>query len=55
MHTMNEVTQALMVSRLRDKFRCEMSQSVSFQNCLLRFPRLRLLVFVAVSDDALDV
>ena len=55
MYTMNEVTEALMMSRFRDEFRCEMGQSINTQNCLLRFPRLRLLVFVAVSDDALDV
>ena len=55
---MNEVTEALMMSRFRDELKCEMGQSgqsVSFQNCLLRFPRLRLFVFVAVPDDALDV
>ncbi len=52
---MNEVTEALMMSRFRDELKCEMGQSVCFQNCLLRFPRLRLFVFVAVPDDALDV
>jgi hypothetical protein len=55
MHTMNEVTEALMMSRFRDEFKCEMGQSICTQNCLLRFPRLRLFVFVDVSDDALDV
>ena len=55
MHTVNKITEALIMSRLRDELRCEMGQSINAQNCVLRFPRLRLLLFVDVSDDALDV